>query len=713
MRRHIIIIAATLLLTSCAGTCSSMSPSSLGGSGMSAGIGKGMTAPGRRPPSIAISGLSQLPRNITIDGIEVAPSFLFRGSDVAADGDTWPAAVGVPLERVGMSGSVPRRDHAPMLDRSSGVSGAVYEASADTGRDLGQIEDGQDFVFEFVVRTPPIVGGGPTIGQRNVMTSFETCEGFDPDSLGGAVDGGTYDCRHLDGGEVGGVMVDAGSTCDPADGGAYECATEDGGLACTACEGNHVPGGWLLMGRSTVLHDEVPRAHLAFRVNDGTASVQVTARSSDDTPRPGQLSMIHVIGDRDGDLSIYLDGERPEVAKPAMYGGQYGATRYSVGGADNAATASLVGIGSLAASYDDLPATSIRVIPRIRGLLAMEPSNGSIISAALWQRADWFETSEQTAFVRDRMLRLTGARNRPGGVTAESFARASRAVIQTIDDDGVVHWDIVGHNWARVAVKRDAYKAQSVGNLTGGLVLEDQWAFFRSDVPEAKVLLLEDASSNIIPWSDDLNEWDAADVSVTVDAVEGPFATRGLSALVAAGRVLYEDTDRYISIDADMDDSPYYVLSAVLKGAAAPWVYLSVQPPPPASGAGTPGDLPAVVGRTFNMSDGELGVKGGHGFNAPTAAGIVDLGADRYRAWLNVPGAAAPTPYDGTVYISLAWSDRGEAVYPLGDGETVDAYVGAVMLEPVDDPYDGPSSYIPTTGRVETRAADVLTLASP
>jgi hypothetical protein len=94
------------------------------------------------------SGISNLDRNLTINGVTVSPSVWCEGQDAGAS--SWVCDVGGTLSIAG-SGTEPTLDvAAPFSDGTKAVSfaGAKYYATADA--DMGQIGTG-DFVIEFVV----------------------------------------------------------------------------------------------------------------------------------------------------------------------------------------------------------------------------------------------------------------------------------------------------------------------------------------------------------------------------------------------------------------------------------------------------------------------------------------------------------------------------------------------------------------------------------
>ena len=120
-------------------------------------IGNGMDPPAFDMTTLT-SGVSRLPRVLTINSIGVAPSLWYNGVDATAA--TWPAEYGPDLAIGGSAPAVELAVGAPFLDDSNAVRGEGGEYYTTAGAAAAAEIELEDFVIEGVIRVPAVAPAG-------------------------------------------------------------------------------------------------------------------------------------------------------------------------------------------------------------------------------------------------------------------------------------------------------------------------------------------------------------------------------------------------------------------------------------------------------------------------------------------------------------------------------------------------------------------------
>jgi hypothetical protein len=215
-------------------------------------------------------------------------------------------------------------------------------------------------------------------------------------------------------------------------------------------------------------------------------------------------------------------------------------------------------------------------------------------------------------------------------------------------------------------------------------VLRNRHRLTTNDSVSRRVTLLEMASANGWTYAEDITQavWTKDNISIAADAVAAPDGQSTADKVVEAATT---DNHRFYRAVPSPSDNKKSTASVFVKAAERTVVYLR-------------GDTKAAAGGTsyFDLGTGTVTPHASH------SAWITAFSDGWYKCSISydlLSGASAPNVVFGLT------TSVGVASY-AGDGSS-GAYFWGMDIE-VDQPV--PSSYIPTSGSTDTRAADSLTV---
>ena len=188
-------------------------------------------------------------------------------------------------------------------------------------------------------------------------------------------------------------------------------------------------------------------------------------------------------------------------------------------------------------------------------------------------------------------------------------------------------------------------------------------------------LLVEEARTNVVTYSEDFTQWSQSQVTISANAIEAPDGT------LTADKTVEDQTNNYHYAERNFTGVGSYTYSIFVKAAERKYAGIHIY------------DGSSAKGCSIDLETGTLGTPYG---GATASATSFPDGWWRLSVAVTTTGSGKAVVYSST--------SNALATY-LGDGAS-GVYIWGAQVEAGSFP----TSYIPTAGSTVTRAADVATI---